>query len=66
MKPGFAIASRRADTMLAPEAVVSISIDREVTTALLANAAGGTREITVPTMPIAGSFYPVRLALQPR
>ncbi len=77
------------------------STDREVTTALVANAAGGParglflidgvavdvglirptedrevttftlapgtrREVVVLTMPVAGSFYPVRLTLRPR
>lgn len=29
-------------------------------------APGGTRDIVLVTMPVAGSFYPVRLALRPR
>ncbi|MDQ7858356.1 MAG: hypothetical protein QN125_08345 [Armatimonadota bacterium] len=38
--------------------------DREI--AALAVAPGGGRTVTVVTMPLAGSFYPVRLSLRPR
>ncbi len=38
--------------------------ERAVTSFALASRA--TREVTVVTMPIAGSFYPVRIAMRPR
>lgn len=38
--------------------------DREV--AVFTVAPGSVREITILTMPVAGSFYPVRLSLRPR
>jgi len=40
------------------------TVDRVVATFVL--AAGETRAVTVVTMPVAGSFYPVRLSVRPR
>lgn len=36
------------------------------TVAVLTVAPGGTRDVLLVTMPVAGSFYPVRLTLRPR
>jgi hypothetical protein len=38
--------------------------EREIATFTL--GPGGTRDVTVLTMPVAGSYYPVRLSLRPR
>ncbi len=44
--------------------LIKAAEDREV--AAFTMAPGSRREIVVLTMPVAGSFYPVRLALRPR
>ncbi len=52
------------DGLAADLGLLQANEERMVTSFVL--APGGTRDVTVLTMPIAGSFYPVRLEVRPR